>query len=179
LSSNQELIIALKNPKQKDIAFGKLLDLYQERLYWHIRKIVVTHENADDVLQNTFVRIYRSIEKFQEKSSLLTWMYRIAYNESIRFVEKNKRFQFDVLEDATMNHFQVLQEDSYYSGDEIKEKLHAIVERLSEKQKRVFQMKYFDELSFREISEIMAVSESTLKSAYYAAVKIIEKKILE
>jgi RNA polymerase sigma factor (sigma-70 family) len=79
------------------MAFGKLLDVYQERLYWHIRKIVVTHENAEDVLQNTFLGIYRSIEKFQKKSSLLTWMYRIAYNESIRFVEKNKRFQFEVM----------------------------------------------------------------------------------
>lgn len=79
------------------MAFGKLLDVYQELLYWHIRKIVVTYENADDVLQNTFLRIYRSIEKFQKKSSLLTWMYRIAYNESIRFVEKNKRFQFEVM----------------------------------------------------------------------------------
>jgi RNA polymerase sigma-70 factor (ECF subfamily) len=97
LSKDQELLIAFKNPKQKDMAFGKLLDVYQELLYWHIRKIVVTHENADDVLQNTFLRIYRSIEKFQKKSSLLTWMYRIAYNESIRFVEKNKRFQFEVM----------------------------------------------------------------------------------
>ena len=97
MSKDQELLIAFKNPKQKDMAFGKLLDVYQERLYWHIRKIVVTHENADDVLQNTFLRIYRSIEKFQKKSSLLTWMYRIAYNESIRFVEKNKRFQFEVM----------------------------------------------------------------------------------
>ena len=178
MKTEERIVQHIKN-KQFELAVTAISNTYHEMLYWHIRKIVVTHENADDVLQNTFLRIYRSIEKFQEKSSLLTWMYRIAYNESIRFVEKNKRFQFDTLEDATMNHFQILQEDSYYSGDEIKEKLHTIVESFSEKQKRVFQMKYFDELSFREISEILNVSESTLKSAYYTAVKIIEKKILE
>tara|TARA_Y100000034_G_scaffold29585_2_gene35799 strand:- start:78694 stop:79233 length:540 start_codon:yes stop_codon:yes gene_type:complete len=179
LKKDQALVAKLKNPKLKDAAFAELLDLYQERLYWHIRKLVITHENADDVLQNTFVRIYRSIEKFQEKSSLHTWMYRIAYNESMRFIEKNKRFQFDNLEDATLNHFQILQEDSYYSGDEIQAKLHRIIQGFTEKQRKVFQMKYFDDLSFREISELLNVSESTLKSSYYAAVKIIEKKILE
>lgn len=176
---DQDLVSKLQNPKQKDAAFGTLLDLYQERLYWHIRKIVVTHENADDVLQNTFVRVYRSIGKFKGKSTLLTWMYRIAYNESIRFIEKNKRFHFDNIEEATLNHFQILQEDSYYSGDEIQRKLHYIIEGFTEKQKRVFQMKYFDELSFREISELLDISESTLKSTYYTAVKIIEKKIME
>lgn len=179
MPNDQNLITALKNPKQRDLAFGTLLDLYQERLYWHIRKIVVTHENADDVLQNTFVRIYKNIEKFQGKSSLLTWMFRIAYNEAIRHLEKNKRFQFDALEEGTLNQFEILQEDSFYSGDEIKEKLHRIIDGFTEKQKRVFQMKYFDELSFREISEVLEISENTLKSTYYAAVKIIEKKILE
>ena len=86
-----ELLKKLKDSSLKDIAFSELLDAYQERLYWHIRKIVITHENADDVLQNTFVRVYKSIHNFQEKSSLHTWMYRIAYNESLRFLEKNRK----------------------------------------------------------------------------------------
>jgi RNA polymerase sigma factor (sigma-70 family) len=178
LSKDAELVKKLKDSKLKDSAFSQLLDIYQERLYWHIRKIVVTHENADDVLQNTFIRIYKSIQNFQEKSSLHTWMYRIAYNESIRFLDKNKKKDYDNIDDISESNLEVLFEDEYFDGDEIQKKLTKIINKFSVKQKRVFQMKYFDDLSFRKISEILEVSESTLKSTYYAAVKIIEEKIL-
>jgi RNA polymerase sigma factor (sigma-70 family) len=178
LSKDAELVKKLKDSKLKDSAFSELLDIYQERLYWHIRKIVVTHENADDVLQNTFIRIYKSIQNFQEKSSLHTWMYRIAYNESIRFLDKNKKKDYDNIDAISESNLEVLFEDEYFDGDEIQKKLTKIINKFSVKQKRVFQMKYFDDLSFRKISEILEVSESTLKSTYYAAVKIIEEKIL-
>lgn len=178
MSKDAELVKKLKDSKLKDSAFSQLLDIYQERLYWHIRKIVVTHENADDVLQNTFIRIYKSIQNFQEKSSLHTWMYRIAYNESIRFLDKNKKKDYDNIDAISESNLEVLFEDEYFDGDEIQKKLTKIINKFSVKQKRVFQMKYFDDLSFREISEILEVSESTLKSTYYAAVKIIEEKIL-
>ena len=178
MSKDAELVKKLKDSKLKDSAFSQLLDIYQERLYWHIRKIVVTHENADDVLQNTFIRIYKSIQNFQEKSSLHTWMYRIAYNESIRFLDKNKKKDYDNIDDISESNLEVLFEDEYFDGDEIQKKLTKIINKFSVKQKRVFQMKYFDDLSFRKISEILEVSESTLKSTYYAAVKIIEEKIL-
>lgn len=178
MSKDAELVKKLKDSKLKDSAFSQLLDIYQERLYWHIRKIVVTHENADDVLQNTFIRIYKSIQNFQEKSSLHTWMYRIAYNESIRFLDKNKKKDYDNIDAISESNLEVLFEDVYFDGDEIQKKLTKIINKFSVKQKRVFQMKYFDDLSFREISEILEVSESTLKSTYYAAVKIIEEKIL-
>lgn len=178
MSKDAELVKKLKDSKLKDSAFSELLDIYQERLYWHIRKIVVTHENADDVLQNTFIRIYKSIQNFQEKSSLHTWMYRIAYNESIRFLDKNKKKDYDNIDAISESNLEVLFEDVYFDGDEIQKKLTKIINKFSVKQKRVFQMKYFDDLSFREISEILEVSESTLKSTYYAAVKIIEEKIL-
>ncbi|MBT4413957.1 MAG: sigma-70 family RNA polymerase sigma factor [Polaribacter sp.] len=178
MSKDAELVKKLKDSKLKDSAFSQLLDIYQERLYWHIRKIVVTHENADDVLQNTFIRIYKSIQNFQEKSSLHTWMYRIAYNESIRFLDKNKKKDYDNIDDISESNLEVLFEDEYFDGDEIQKKLTKIISKFSVKQKRVFQMKYFDDLSFRKISEILEVSESTLKSTYYAAVKIIEEKIL-
>ncbi|MDO6742613.1 MULTISPECIES: RNA polymerase sigma factor [Polaribacter] len=167
----------MKNPALKDKAFSELLNVYQERLYWHIRKIVGTHENADDVLQNTFIRIYKSIANFKEKSSLHTWMYRIAYNESIRFLDKNKKRSYQNIETVSDTSLQVLFEDEYFDGDEIQKKLNTIIDGFKEKQKRVFQMKYFDDLSFRQISEVLDVSESTLKSTYYAAVKIIEQKI--
>ncbi|KGL59721.1 RNA polymerase sigma-70 factor, ECF subfamily [Polaribacter sp. Hel1_33_78] len=178
MSKDAELVKKLKDSKLKDSAFSELLDIYQERLYWHIRKIVVTHENADDVLQNTFIRIYKSIQNFQEKSSLHTWMYRIAYNESIRFLDKNKKKDYDNIDAISESNLEVLFEDEYFDGDEIQKKLTKIINKFSVKQKRVFQMKYFDDLSFRKISEILEVSESTLKSTYYAAVKIIEEKIL-
>ncbi|MBT3740957.1 MAG: RNA polymerase sigma factor [Polaribacter sp.] len=178
MSKDAELVKKLKDSKLKDSAFSQLLDIYQERLYWHIRKIVVTHENADDVLQNTFIRIYKSIQNFQEKSSLHTWMYRIAYNESIRFLDKNKKKDYDNIDAISESNLEVLFEDVYFDGDEIQKKLTKIINKFSVKQKRVFQMKYFDDLSFRKISEILEVSESTLKSTYYAAVKIIEEKIL-
>lgn len=168
----------MKNPTLKDIAFSELLDIYQERLYWHIRKIVTTHENTDDVLQNTFIRVYKSITNFKEKSSLHTWMYRIAYNESLRFLEKNKKNLYDNIDEISNSHLEVLLEDVYSNGDEIQIKLHKIIDNFTEKQKRIFHMKYFDDLSFRHISEVLKISESTLKSTYYSAVKIIEEKIV-
>ena len=177
MSKDTELVKKLKDVTLKDKAFSELLDVCQERLYWHIRKIVGTHENADDVLQNTFIRIYKSIQNFQEKSSLHTWMYRIAYNESIRFLEKNNKRSYDNIDDISSNHLEVLFEDEYFDGDEVQKKLNTIINGFKEKQKRVFQMKYFDDLSFRQISEILKVSESTLKSSYYSAVKTIEEKI--
>ena len=177
MSKDAELVKKLKDPTQKDKAFSELLDVYQERLYWHIRKLVTTHENADDVLQNTFIRVYKSIHKFEGKSSLHTWMYRIAYNESMRLLEKNNKKSFDNIDDVSSSHLEVLFEDEYFDGNEIQRKLHKIIDSFKEKQKRVFQMKYFDDLSFRQISEILNISESTLKSTYYSAVRIIEEKI--
>ncbi len=179
LNTESQLLEKLRNPALKDRAFNELLDAYQERLYWHIRKMVITHENADDVLQNTFIRVYKNIQNFQEKSSLHTWMFRIAYNESIRYLEKNNKKGYEISEEFIEEKVKILSEDTYFNGDEIQLKLYKIIEGFSEKQKRVFQMKYFDELSFKEISEIIKVSENTLKSSYYAAVKIIEKKIFE
>ena len=178
MSKDAELVKKLKNPALKDIAFSELLDVYQERLYWHIRKIVTTHENADDVLQNVFIRIYKSIINFQEKSTLHTWMYRIAYNESIRFLEKNNKKSYDNIDEISDSNLEVLFEDAYFDGDEIQRKLNKIIDGFTEKQQQVFQMKYFDDLSFRQISEILKTSESTLKSTYYTTVKIIEEKIL-
>jgi len=152
--------------------------LYQERLYWHIRKLVITHDNANDVLQNTFIRVHKGIQNFQGKSALHTWMFRIAYNESIRFLKKNKKLMAYSLEDVNTKYLNTLSQDPYFDGEELKLKLHTIISDLNDKQRKVFQMKYFDELSFREISEVLQISENTLKSSYYSAVKVIEEKII-
>lgn len=173
------LIKDLKNPKLKETAFRKLLDQYQERLYWHIRKIVITHDDANDVLQNTFIRIFNGIKNFKEKSSLHTWMYRIAYNESVRFLNQNKRNNFLNIEDSINSNLVLLEQDPYFDGDEVQSKLQTIILQLSERQRLVFQMKYFDDLSFKEIAEITETNENTLKSSYYSAVKSIEEKIIQ
>lgn len=178
LYSEAKLVKRLQSRRHKDRAFSELLDIYQERIYWHIRKIVQTHENANDVLQNVFIRVHKSIDRFEGKSSLLTWIYRIAYNESLRFIEKEKKRTHQSFEEVSVYQLGKLTESEYFDGDELHERLLTIVEELSEKQRRVFQMKYFDDLSFREISGVLDISESTLKSSYYAAVKTIEEKIL-
>ena len=178
MTGEGEFIRDLLDNKEKDKAFKKLLDLYQERLYWHIRKLVITHENADDVLQNTFLRIYKSLPNFQQKSSLHTWMYRIAYNESLRFLEENKKKDHLSLDDVGRKYLNNLVDDAFFEGDEIQLKLQRILSELPEKARQIFQMKYYDDLKFREMEEILGIKEGTLKSSYYNTVKYIENNML-
>jgi len=178
LKNEAEFIKNLLNSKRKDAAFKKLVDLYQERLYWHIRKLVVTHENADDVLQNTFLRIYKSLANFKQNSTLHTWMYRIAYNESIRFIEQQKKKHHISLDDVNNTYLDNLIGDVFFEGDEIQLKLQRILSELPEKQRVIFQMKYYDDLKFREIEAVLGIKEGTLKSSYYNTVKHIEKNML-
>ena len=178
MNTETQLIQALSQPETKEKAFLSLLDQYQERLYWYIRKIVITHENADDALQNTFVRIYRNIQSFKGQSSLSTWMYRIARNEALRLLEKENKMQLASLDDINPGYLEDLTQDPYFDGDQAKLELHKIIEtQLTNKQRIVFNMKYFDELSFREMADILDVNENTLKSAYYSAVKIIGEAV--
>ena len=163
--------------KHRDKAFKQLLDLYQERLYWHIRKLVMTHENADDVLQNTFLRIYKSLPNFKQQSSLYTWIYKIAYNESLRFLEKNKKKNGASLDDVNGHHLNTLVADSFFEGNEAQLKLQGILMALPEKHRRIFQMKYYDDLKFREIEEILGIKQSTLKTSYYSTVEHIKNKM--
>ncbi|KAB1160783.1 MULTISPECIES: RNA polymerase sigma factor [Tenacibaculum] len=172
-----DFINQLTSKKYKDRAFSKLLDLYQERLYWHIRKLVGTHENADDVLQNTFVRVYKSLANFKQQSSLHTWMYKIAYNESMRFIEKEKKKTFSSLQDVSDKFLGDLKDDIFFDGDEAQLKLQTVLSQLPENQKKVFYMKYYDNLKFREISNILNIKEGTVKTHYYGAVKYIESNI--
>jgi RNA polymerase sigma-70 factor (ECF subfamily) len=178
LTNESEFIQQLTSSKHREKAFKKLLDLYQERLYWHIRKIVITHENTNDVLQNTFIRVYKSLPKFKQKSTLHTWMYRIAYNESIRFLDKNNKQNYYLIDDLNKDYLNYLAEDEYFDGNEIAKKLHMVLCKLPEKQRHIFQMKYYDDLKFREMSEILNIKEGTLKSSYYNTVNFIEKNIV-
>ncbi|MEN8186720.1 MAG: RNA polymerase sigma factor [Bacteroidota bacterium] len=178
MTNESDFIESLLNSRQRDKAFKKLIDLYQQQLYWHIRKLVITHENADDVLQNTFLRVYKNLSNFKQNSSLKTWMFRIAYNESMRFLEQDKKKSHYSLNDLGSSYMDNLVADEFFEGDEVQLKLHRILSKLPEKQRQVFQMKYYDNLKFREISGILGIKEGTLKTNYYKAVDQIEKKIL-
>lgn len=174
----KEFIRKLLNTKTREKSFSHLLDMYQERLYWQIRKLVVTHENANDVLQNTFVRIYKGLPNFKQQSSLHTWMYRIAYNESVRFLESQQKKQTASIDAINSKHLEDLYGDVFFDGDQIQKKLQKLLLQLPEKQRHIFQMKYYDDLKFREIAEIINIPENTIKTNYYTAVKFIEKYIV-
>lgn len=172
-----DFIGRLVSKKHKNSAFKELLDLYHERLYWHIRKLVVTHENADDVLQNTFLRVYKNLQNFKQKSSLNTWMYRIAYNESIRFLDEKKRKSHSSLDGVSAHYLNNLVSDTFFEGDVAQLKLQSVLASLPEKDRQIFQMKYYDDLKFHEIADILEINQSTLKTSYYRSVKLIEKNI--
>jgi len=174
LTNETNFILRLKDTKTKDAAFRELLSLYKERLYWHIRKIVISHDDADDVLQNTFIKVYRNIDKFKGDSKLYSWLYRIATNESITHINKNaKRMQISNEEHQKLA-IDNLKADVYFEGDEIQLKLQNAIASLPQKQQLVFNMKYFDDLKYKEIAEILETSEGALKASYHIAVKKIE-----
>lgn len=156
-------------------AFRKILDKYQRKIYWHVRKIVIRHEDADDVTQNTFVKIYYALADFREDSKLYTWMYRIATNEAISFLNKKKASLYADWESVSFALSESLTTDPYFNGDKIQLKLQQALLTLPEKQRIVFNMKYFDNMKYEEMSEVLDTSVGALKASYHHAVKKIEK----
>ncbi|WP_179334480.1 RNA polymerase sigma factor [Winogradskyella costae] len=172
--NESEFITRLKNPLTKEAAYRELLQLYKERLYWHIRKIVINHNDADDALQNTFIKVYRSIDNFKGESKLFSWLYRIATNESITLINKNaKRLQISNEEHQTRA-INNLQADVYFEGNDIQLKLQKAIATLPEKQRLVFNMRYFDDLKYKDMADILDTSEGALKASYHIAAKKIE-----
>jgi RNA polymerase sigma-70 factor (ECF subfamily) len=164
----------------KEKAFNILVKKYQERLYWHIRKIVLTHDNADDVLQNTFMKAWRGLEKFNNNSMLYTWLYRIATNEALTHIKKDKSRQnisYSNTEDN--NIINLLEEDVYFEGSEFEKKFQLALSKLPEKQRLVFNMKYFDEMKYEQISEVLETSVGGLKASYHHAVNKIKEFLKE
>ena len=165
---------ALKNSDSSGEAFAKLVSEYKERLYWHIRKIVIDHDDANDVVQNTFIKIHLNIENFKENSSLYTWMYRIATNESLNFI-KSKASKMGLKNQEWIETLaEGLIADSYFDGDEAALILQKKVAQLPEKQRIVFNMRYFDKMNYESISEILETSTGALKASYHHAVKKIK-----
>lgn len=171
------LIEQLQNTKTKEVAFRHLISQYKERLYWHIRKIVIHHDDADDVLQNTFIKVFKSIDKFKGDSKLYSWMYRIATNESITFINKKAKEKNVDISDYQQHLVSSLDSDNWFSGDEIQLILQKAIATLPQKQQLVFNMKYFDEMKYDQISEVLETSVGALKASYHIAVKKIEQFI--
>jgi RNA polymerase sigma factor (sigma-70 family) len=171
------LIEQLKNVQTKEKAFRKLISIYKERLYWHIRKIVISHDDTDDVLQNTFIKIYKNISKFNQESKLFSWMYRIATNEAITFINKRAKERNVDISEMYEQLASSLEGDVYFSGDEIQQILQQAIATLPQKQQLVFNMRYFDEIKYNEMSEILTTSVGALKASYFHAVRKIESYI--
>jgi RNA polymerase sigma-70 factor (ECF subfamily) len=166
-----KLIASLKNPNTLNSAFKELINQYKERLYWHVRKIVINHDDTDDVLQNIFIKIYRNIHKFNGDSKLYSWMYRIATNEAITFINQRARKNNSVSEEVQKTLINNLTSDEYFDGDEVQIKLLKAIATLPQKQQLVFNMKYFDAIKYKEMSEILDTSEGALKASFHIASK--------
>lgn len=165
----------VQNPDTLRSGFAKLVESYSERLYWQIRKMVLSHDDANDILHDVFVKAWNNIENFRGDAELSTWLYRIAINESITFINK-KRNQMNIsLSDDDSFLLNTLDEDTYFDGDEAEKKLQAAILTLPEKQRLVFQMKYFEEMKYDDMSDILGTSVGALKASYHHAVKKIEK----
>ncbi len=173
----QALVNALQTEESKEEAFLQLVSQYKERLYWQIRNMVLDHDDADDVLQNTFIKVFRNINSFKSESKLHTWMYRIAANESITFLNKKAKrnhVSIENVKDIVLNR---LESDVYFEGDELELYFQKAIATLPERQQLIFTMKYFGEHTYEELSEILGTTVGGLKSSYHIAVKKITEFI--
>ena len=174
MQEEKEFIEELLNPKKQNKAFERLLKEYQKPLYNHIRNIVLIHDDANDVLQNTFVKVFQNLIKFKGESKLFSWMYRIATNEALTFIAQKAKKNGVTSETLQNNAIDNLKADVYFDGNEIQIQLQKAIALLPEKQQLIFKMKYFEELKYEEISEILGTSVGALKASYHLAVKKIE-----
>ena len=177
MKQQNQFIKSLLSPETQEVAFKKLLADYKERLYWHIRKIVINHEDADDVLQNTFIKVFENVSKFKGNSNIYTWMYRIATHESLNLLSKKSR-KFDISnEEWIEKQANELESDVYFDGDIIQLKLQKAIATLPEKQRLVFNIRYFEEMKYEKMSEILETSVGGLKASYHHALKKIKHEI--
>ena len=182
--NEQELISQLRNPSQRRAAFAKVVSIYSQPLYWQIRRMVTWHDDADDVLQNTFLKAWMGIENFRGESRLSTWLHRIAYNETLTFLSRqHETVSLDMGigdhddgdgDEASLTLAGTLESDPYFDGDEAEAMLQAAVASLPSKQRAVFSMKYFDEMKYEDMAEVTGTSVGALKASYHLAVKKIE-----
>lgn len=179
--SDSELLLQFQDELKRHDAFSQLIKKYQQKIYWHIRKMVVDHDDADDVVQETFIKVWQGLQNFRSDSQLYTWIYRIATNESLNFLQKKRRQNHVPLENEDsldlLNTLESSISQDYISGDEIQLKLQKALLQLPDKQRLVFNMKYYDDMKYEEISEITGTSVGALKASYHLAVKKIEENL--
>lgn len=171
---DKELLQKIRNPETRNYGFNLLVRAYQQRVYWHIRKMVIDHDDSDDLTQEVFLKVHRHIDRFREDAQLFTWIYRIATNECLSFLERKKRRFFLPINDVAKELSAALDTSTSLSGDEIQIKLQKALLTLPDKQRLVFNMKYFDDMPYEEIADITKTSVGALKASYHHAVKKIE-----
>jgi len=175
--SDTELLVQFRNPVTKERAFTAIIKKYQEKLYWHVRRMVIDHEDANDVLQNVFLRVWNGLENFREDSQLYTWLYRIATNECLTYIEQQKKRMSVSLDEFDSGLSNKVRADSHFDANRLEWKLQLAIQQLPEKQKIVFNLRYYDEMPYEEMSRVLDTSEGALKASYHHAVKKIEDYI--
>lgn len=175
MQKEKDLIERLRNPKTQQTAFRELVHTYQKSLYFHIRNIALNHDDSHDILQNTFIRVFEKMADFNEESKLFSWLYRIATNEAVNYIHKKAKRNGFTYENFQTQIAGQLTAETYFDGDDVQLKLQKAISMLPDRQQLVFKMKYFEELKYEEIAEILGMSIGGLKSTYHLAVKKIEE----
>lgn len=176
---NEELIKRLREPSECREAFSEVIKIYTEPLYWQIRRMVQSHDDTNDLLQNTFMKAWSSLENFRGDARLSTWLYKIAINESLSFLERERKRQSVSIDQPDASAVNAIAADSYFDGDELQRKLRVAVASLPDKQQLVFNMKYFEDMKYEDMSNILGTSVGALKASYHLAVKKIEQILSE
>ncbi|WP_299701856.1 RNA polymerase sigma factor [uncultured Pontibacter sp.] len=174
---DKDILEKFANPDSRNLAFNQLIRKYQQKIYWHIRKMVIDHDDADDLTQEVFIKVWKNLENFRQDAQLYTWLYRIATNECLTFLSSKRKKFFLPINDVAAELTEKIDSSPHIDGDEIQLKLQKALLRLPDKQRLVFNMKYYDELKYEEISEILGTSVGALKASYHHAVKKIEEFI--
>lgn len=174
-NDDNELLIAFRDESTREAAYTKIVRKYQEKLYWHIRRMVVNHDDANDVLQNTFIKVWNYLDNFREEANLYTWMYRIATNETLTFLDKEKRRAALSLSDHESSLANKLQSEKGFDANKLEWKLQQAIQSLPEKQRTVFLLRYYDEMPYEEMSVALETSTGALKASYHHAVKKVEE----
>ena len=177
--SDEDILKLYRDDSSRNMALHYLIQKYQQKLYWHIRKIVIIHDDTDDVLQNTFIKTWKGLAGFKEESQLYTWLYRIATNESLTFLKQKQRANTTSIHPIEYQLSKSLESDSFFSGDEIQLKLQQAILTLPEKQRIVFNMRYYDETPYEQMSAILETSVGALKASYHIAAKKIEELLVK
>jgi len=176
--SDQALVAAFKNERLRDDAFTKLVRKYQERLYWHIRRMTGTHEDANDILQNVFIKVWKNLASFREEANLYTWLYRIGTNETLTWIESQKRFSTVSMTGNEEYYDSKLTAQKDFDPNKIEWKLQEAINTLPVKQKIVFNLRYYDEMPYEDMSAVLNTSAGALKASYHHAVKKVEEYLM-